>query len=224
MKAFKIVFVIAYAFLGGKNVAEAQNINWSNLRPEQRNIINVNAGYDYAFAYGVGYGYHMKSRIPVVLNIEYSQPVGENIFDDFKTKIGGQVRVYQINNLQFVAKVQGLVRRYETDYVRMFNFGSDMSAIIGHYKPKWFLAGEVGFDKAIVTNFTHSDLFKEDFPGVKDGWYEPATGGNFYYGLQTGFSLKNSDVTLKAGKVVQQDFKTNPTVPFYIQVGYNIRF
>jgi len=224
MKTLKVVFLVTAASLLVTNLAQAQSINWSSVKSEQRHIFNVNAGYDYAFTYGIGYGYHLKSRIPMVLNIEYSQPVGENIFDDFKTKIGGQVRVYQINNLQFSAKVQGVVRRYETDYVRMFNFGSDMSAVIGYYKPKWFLAGEFGFDKAIVTNFAHSDLFKEDFPGVKDGWYEPATGGNFYYGLQSGFSLKNSDITLKAGKVVQQDFKTNPTVPFYIQVGYNIRF
>ena len=59
------------------------------------------------------------------------------------------------------------------------NFGSDLSSTIGYYKPKWFVATEVGFDKAIVTHFKHSDLFKEHFPDVKDGWYEPATGGNF---------------------------------------------
>ena len=67
-------------------------------------------------------------------------------------------------------------------------------------------------------------MFREDFPQVKDGWYEPATGGNFHYGLQTGLSFAKSDITLKVGKVVQQDFETDPTMPLYLQLGYNRKF
>jgi hypothetical protein len=67
-------------------------------------------------------------------------------------------------------------------------------------------------------------VFGENYPNAKDGWYEPATGGNFYYGVQTGYSFGNNDVTLKAGKVIQQDFKTDPVIPFYFQLGYNRRF
>jgi hypothetical protein len=204
--------------------SEAQTLNWSSLRPEQKHTINVNFGYDYAFTYGIGYAFQPKSKFPMVLNLEHSQPAGADIFDDFKTKIGGQIMLYQINNFHFTAKVQGIFRRFENDYVRMLNFGSDMSAIIGYYKQTWFAAAEFGFDKAIVTNFKHSDLFREDFPDVKDGWYEPATGGHFYYGLQTGMSFHESDITLKIGKVLEQDFKTSPTVPYYVQVGYNRRF
>lgn len=69
--------------------------------------------------------------------------------------------------------------------------------VIGLYKTRWFVAGETGFDKAIVTHFKHSDLYKENSPLVQDGWYQPATGGNFYYGVQTGYSFKTADLTLK---------------------------
>jgi hypothetical protein len=70
----------------------------------------------------------------------------------------------------------------------------------------------------------HSQLYRDIYPDVIDGWYSPPSGGNFYYGLQAGFSLKQQDIYLKAGKVVTQDFKTEPTVPLFVQIGINFRF
>ena len=99
-----------------------------------------------------------------------------------------------------------------------------MSGIVGYYRPKWFVAGEFGFDKAIVTHFRHSKAYKDQYPGVVDGWYEPATGGNLYYGLQAGFSFRKQDIFLRAGKILTQDYKTTPMVPIYGQLGYNIKF
>ncbi|HEX6226304.1 MAG TPA: hypothetical protein VFZ52_17920 [Chryseolinea sp.] len=223
MKSIKIIVIVTIGIFFQRE-GLSQNLNWAHRNSSQRHVLNVNLGFDYAFSYGVGYGYRLKTKFPVVLGLEHSQPAGEKVFDDFKTKIGGQVRVYQINNFHLTAKVYGIFRRYENDYVRLLNFGSDISAIIGYYKSKWFVAAEFGFDKAIVTNFKHSDLFKEDFPLVKDGWYEPATGGNFHYGLQVGLSFSKADITMKLGKVIQQDFKSEPNVPLYFQLGYNIKF
>ncbi len=51
----------------------------------------------------------------------------------------------------------------------------------------------------------------------------PATGGNFYYGIQAGFSQKKFDIYLNVGKTVSQDFKTNPTIPVYAQLGFNFK-
>lgn len=224
MKTIKLILLIPVALVMGIHISEAQMLNWSRHGQEQRNTLTVNAGFDYAFIYGLGYAHQFKTRVPAVFVMDLSLPAGETLLDDFKTRIGGQVRVYKANHFQIAVKVQGVFRRYENDYVRLLNFGSDMSAVMGYYKPAWFAAGEFGFDKAIVTHFKHSDLFRADFPGVKDGWYKPATGGNFYFGLQTGISLKSKDVTLKFGRVLQQDLKTKPAIPFYVQVGINIRF
>jgi hypothetical protein len=160
----------------------------------------------------------------MVANIEYSFPSGNKIFDDFKTKIGVQIRWIEFHNFQFSTKIHGVFRRYENDFVRLLNFGSDLSGIVGYYRPKWFIAADVGFDKAIVTQFKHSEIYKEQIPGVVDGWYEPATGGNFYYGLQAGFSFKNQDIYLRGGQIITQDFKTKPLIPFFGHLGYNIKF
>lgn len=221
MKNIKYFFIAACFITAFSSYA--QTINWASLRTEQKHIANINISADYALTYGVGYAYQLKSRLPVVLNTEYSFPSGNNISDDFKTKIGGQVNLFQTGNFRFSSKVQGVFRRHETSYARLLNFGSDISGTVGYYKSKWFVAGELGFDKAIVTHFKHSDLFRENYPGVKDGWYEPSTGGNFYYGMQAGYSKSRFDIYLKAGKLVEQDFKTEPLLPFYAQLGINLR-
>ena len=110
---------------------------------------------------------------------------------------------------------------YETSYVRLLNFGSEFSGTLGYYRHSWFAAAQVGFDKAIVTQFKNSELYAENYTDVQNGWYQPATGGNFFYGIQGGFSFGNFDVTAKAGKVIEQDFKTTPLIPFYGQLGLN---
>jgi hypothetical protein len=219
----RIIILTCFAILllnPGKTFS--QDINWNNIEGGQRHLINVNAGLDYGLTYGARYGYRLKSRIPILLTLEGSIPSGENLTDDFKTKIGASFRLYQSGHFQVAGKIQGVFRRYENSYARLLNFGSDMGLTAGYYKHKWFAAGEAGFDKAIVTHFKHSAAYKQNFPPVKDGWYEPATGGNFYYGLQTGYSCRRNDIYLKGGKILTQDFKSTPLLPFYLQLGVNI--
>jgi len=219
MNTLKLIIVFCFITIG---FSHAQTLNWASLQKEHRHVANLAIGLDYGITLGVGYGYQLKTKLPIVLGVEYSLPSGKNIADDFKTKVGGQIRWVSVGDFQFSTKIQGIFRRFENNYVRLNNFGSDLSGVIGYYKPKWFLAGEVGFDKAIVTHIKHPDLMKENF-AIKDGWYESATGGNFYYGLQSGFSWRSHDLTLKAGKAITQDFKTEPILPFYVQLGYNLK-
>lgn len=222
MKKIKILIVIAVC-LYKTTIGLSQTLNWGSLKKDQKNIFNITAGVEHGLIFGAGYGYQLRSGLPIVLNAEYSFPSGEKLFDDFKTKIGGVTRLYQTGNLHFSAKIHGVFRRYQSGFVRLLNFGSDMSAIIGYYKSKWFVAGEAGFDKAIITHFKHTDSYKEIYPMVRDGWYEPSTGGNFYYGLQTGFSFKKNDIYIKAGKIITQDFESKSLIPFSIQLGFNIK-
>ena len=221
MKYTKYILTVAILFAG--YLVNGQAFNWSTSK-EQKHIINLNLSSEYAVNYGVSYHFKLRSKLPIILNAEYSFPSGENITDDFKTKMGGQIDWVQLGNFHFISKIHGVFRRYQNDNARLLNFGSDLSGTIGYYRSKWFIAGEIGFDKAIVTHFKHSDFFKSNYPGVKDGWYEPATGGNFYFGIQAGISRKKFDVYLKAGKLVEQDFKTLPMLPIYGQLGVNFKF
>ncbi|GAB2810813.1 hypothetical protein [Ferruginibacter profundus] len=221
----KSIFIIAIFSLL-QNKIFAQVINWGNTSKQNKHLLHVHAGAEYGVTAGIGYHRLVSAKKnPLWLGCEFSMPLGNELADDFKLKLGAQVRITSFNHFQFSARLQGVSRRYHNQSVTLFNFGSDFAGTVGYYRKNWFLGAEAGFDKAIVTHFKHSDWYKKNiYDNVEDGWYEPATGGNFYYGLQGNYSIKKLDFTLKAGKLLQQDFKSLPLLPFYGQAGINFKF
>lgn len=220
-----VLFIVVLSFFQPK--IYAQVINWKNVSSQQKRLLHVNVGAEYGLTAGVGYHQLLRGKkFPAWIGVDFSVPSGKKgAADDFKVKLGTHIRVIALNHFQLSARVQGVVRRYQNQSVRLFNFGSDMAATVGYYSPKWFWVLESGFDKAIVTNFKHSEWYKKNiYDSVQDGWYEPATGGNFYYGFQAGYSMKKIDVTLRAGQILQQDFVSRPLLPLYGLLGVNFKF
>jgi hypothetical protein len=201
----------------------AQNINWRSLEASQKHVINVNVGIDNSASFGIGYGWMFSTKLPLMLNTEFSLPSGKNLIDDFKLKIGGQSEVLKLGNFSATVKAFGIIRRYQSEFVRLWNFGSEFSAVTGYYKPRWHVAGEFGFDKAISTHVANSDELKKYYPTIRDGWYVP-TGGNYFYGIQSGLSFKKMDTNIRIGKTIAQGFETSALFPYYLQVGVNRRF
>jgi hypothetical protein len=222
MKTIKTLISLVW-LLSISNISKSQTINWNSLG-HSKNIISAGLGWDYSVSYNLGYGYRLRTKTPILLNGNFIAPSGEKLMNDFKTKIGGQIIFFNKPKLKGSIALNGIFRRYENPLVRLQNFGSELKGTFGYYRPKYFIAVEVGFDKAIATKFEHSETFKETvFPEIKDGWYEPATGGNYQYGLQTGYSLNKSDITFNIGMVKTQDFKSTPLIPYYLMLGYNLR-
>ncbi len=212
---YSVIFIITMNTYG-------QNINWRSLKSEQKHLFTINFGFDYASAVGLGYGYKLNSNIPIVLNAEMSMPFGQKITDDFKTKIGGQIEVLHISDFSTTIKAYSIFRRNGSEFNRLLNFGSEFSIVSGYYSPNWNVAGEFGFDKAIVTHVKHSDLMRQNNPDLKNGWYIP-TGGNFSLGIQTSYSIGNNDLSLKLGTLIQQDLKSKPLLPYYTELAYTKR-
>lgn len=221
----KSIIIIAVFYLS-QNKISAQVINWGNVSEQNIHLLHANEGAEYGITTGLGYHHLIPvEKIPLWVGGEFSIPAGNELVDDFKVRLGAQIRFVELNHFQFSARLQGIGRRYHNQSVRLFSFGSDFAGTIGYYRKHWFFGAEVGFDKAIVTNFKHSVWFKNNvYENVQDGWYEPATGGNFYYGFLGGCSIRKIDITLKAGKILQQDFESKPLLPFYVQLGVNFRF
>lgn len=205
------------------SAANAQTLNWAALQENQKHVIHANVGWDYSASFGVGYSYKLNTKTPVVLNSQFSIPSGQNLLDDFKTKLGLQVRLFKSGNFMGSVGAHGIFRRYQSDLARVSNFGSEFTGTVGIYKPRWFAAAEIGFDKAIATKLTATDLMKQYYPDFSDGWYVP-TGGNFLFGIQAGYSLKTVDMYMKVGRVLDQNFKQSVQVPNYAQLGVNVRF
>jgi len=207
----------------GSNIY-SQTMQWGSLRYQDKHIIHTGFGFNYGLNFEVGYGYQLPvKKIPMVIGANISIPFGEKLGDDFKTDVGISIRWYTIKNFHFSTNIRGIFRRMENTAVTILDFGSNTSAVIGYYRKRWFVSAEVGFDKAIINHFHHSDYYRQVFPGVKDGWYEPSAGGNFYTGFQTGATFGIHDIYLKGGYIWQQNFKDSPVLPFYLEVGYQIR-
>ncbi|MCU0467238.1 MAG: hypothetical protein MUF58_01440 [Arcicella sp.] len=207
-----------------QRITNAQNINWRAFSQDQKHLIGVNTGLDYGLSYGVNYGRKLNTKLSMVLNGEFSLPSGNKVLEDFKVKMGVQLELIHSGNFSATVKVNGIFRRFENDYARLLNFGSEFATVAGYYKPRWYIAGEISFDKAIVTHIKHLSAALDNNPDLTTGWYIP-TGGNFAYGIQSGMALgQKNDLNLKIGKLLNQNFKTEPTLPFYFQIGYNRRF
>lgn len=204
--------------------AQSQTINWANIDKQHRHVLSGSVALQNGVQLGAGYSYLVNRKLfPVFLHVDYASLSGNNLLDDFRSTLGGKIRWFHYKNFQFTTGVYGVFRRYQNDYVRLANFGSDINGTMGYYRHRWFVGAEVGFDKAIVTHFKHSAAYKAQYPGVVNGWYETSTGGNFYYGLQAGFTFRKVEAWLKGGKSLEQDFETKPLVPVYAQVGVNVR-
>jgi len=222
MKAIRTLILVTVSFCICQK-ANSQTVNWNSLK-DSKHILFAGIAWDYSVSYNLGYAHHFKTKVPLLLSTKISVPSGKKLIDDFKTIIGWQVLLLNKSNLKGSVALNGIYRRYENPLVRLQNFGTELKGTFGYYKPKWFVAGEIGFDKAIVTHFKHSEIFKETiYSDVKDGWFEPATGGNFMYGIQTGYSFNKSDITLNIGMLKTQNFKTTPLVPYYVVLGYNYK-
>lgn len=222
MKSILPIFIFSALMLCVLHT-NGQSLNWTRLDSTHRHFIGANAGAEYGMVYGLSYGYKItQGSIPVIAGLDVSAPSGKNLIDDFKVRAGGQIRWIKAGNFQLTTQLYGVFRRTENDYVRILNFGSDFAGVIGYYRTKWYVSGMFGFDKAIVSEFKHKPAYLDQFPGAVDGWYEPTTGGNFYYGLEAGYSFKGCDLYVKAGQLVTQDWKTSPLLPYYGKVGVTV--
>lgn len=214
-----IIVVMALAEVG-----YSQNINWRSLSEDQRNVVQLNVGYDFGVTAQLGYSRSFTLIRPVMVGVDFSLPMGSDLLDDFKVRLGGQMEIVEIDGFSATIKISSVFRRHQTALVRIVSFGSDLGLVAGYYKPTWSVAGEFGFDKSIATHLRHSDVMKANYPAIKDGWYLP-TGGHFYYGIQGSKTIGEIlDLSLRLGATKAQFNDENAVLPYYVQLGLGVRF
>jgi hypothetical protein len=219
----KLIAVIAVV-MGIADVGYSQNINWGSLRDGQSNLLQLNVGYDFGATAQIGYSRSFTIVKPVVVGLDYSFPMGSDLLDDFKVRLGGQIEIVQIGGFSATVKISSIFRRYQTELVRIESFGSDFGVLAGYYTPSWFVTGEFGFDKSITSHLAHSDVIRDMFPAIRDGWYIP-TGGHYYYGIQGGKTIGGGfDLSLRLGATNAQGNDDNAVLPLYLQLGLGMKF
>lgn len=219
----KIIISLVFLLTLKAGIVNAQNINWTEIENGKRHFVTLNLGADNCTYYGLAYGYKIgNTKLPLVLDAEFDVPFGEDVFDDWTARMGLQTRLWSHNNLWWSARASVITRKFESEVAGLLNFGSSLSTLFGYQKSKWGIAAEFSYDRSEVTKINNY-IPKDYYPEITDGWYNTA-GGNFKFGVQANAKIFTTNVFLNAGKTFGQDFKDNPTLPFYAKIGISKSF
>ena len=166
----------------------------------ERNRVYTTFGLDPAMVTSLGYG----RVLPVFgKDFQFSGDVGVVTARldtrDFRARVGTQASIARWRSVNLTGSATFIARGTDNTIYRGLNFGADLTGSLGVYRRRWFGAGEVGFDKAIVTHISNSDWYKEHFyPDAKDGWYLNA-GGTYHYGLTSGITIGKMELSGRFG-------------------------
>lgn len=197
--------------------AGAQDINWRSMSDSSNHLVSLYFGADYSSYYGVSYGYAIKNKYkPLVIGSEITLPFGKQMIDDWRWNINAQTELWHSKSFSFGIKPDFIVRRYASPMATLYNTAASLTVNFGYVKPKAGLVVMASYDKPIATHIKN-DLLKEYYPGIRDGWYG-ASGGNFKFGVRANWSYRSWSTFLTVGKAYAQNFKDNPTLPFFAEL------
>jgi hypothetical protein len=192
--------------------------NLARLEPGDARL-HITMALDPAVITSVGY-VRFTSRLGTTMQVgvEAGVVAGDADLRDYRVRLGGQVQLVHAGPFRVAASAAFITRGTSNTTFRAVNLGADVGATAGMYRRGWFAAGEVGFDKAIVTHLTHTKEYREQYyAAARDGWYLD-TGGTGRLGFVAGASLRRAELLLRAGLARTQGGE-RLTAPGYLTLG-----
>ncbi len=220
-RGLRIVVALVVPALAARDVAAQWNVARFG---STRNQVYTTFGLEPALVSSVGY-----ARVVPLLGREWQLGAEVGVaaadFDtrDFRVRMQARTSLVRWRSLRLVGSAAFITRGTENSIYRAINFGSDFTGAAGLYRQRWFLAGEFGFDKAIITYLKQSDWYRTYFyPDAKDGWYLNA-GGTFHYGVTGGVAIGRTELAARAGRLRTENFN-DLTPPMYAGLGVGFQF
>ena len=143
--------------------------------------------------------------------------------DDSRVRLQVQTSMVSTGPLHVTGSAAFVTRTTANSIYQGLNFGADVAATVGVYRRGWFVAGEAGFDKAIVTHVRHSDWYRDNFyPDAKDGWYLTG-GGTARYGFAAGVAIGAVELVGRAGWL-RTEKRNELLTPGYATLGVGVGF
>lgn len=217
--------IVTVALLGlalGRSEATAQ---WNVARFGDRpNRVYTTVGLDPALVATVGYGRTIRLfGRHLQLSGDVGLAVAELDTRDFRARVRVRTSVIHWRSLHLTGAATFITRGTENSIYRGFSYGADLTGTLGLYRPGWFVAGEFGKDKAVITHVTHSEWYRTYFyPQARDGWYLDA-GGTFHYGLTTGITVGRAELAARFGFMRTERFN-DVVPPMYASAGIGVGF
>lgn len=225
LKRFMSAAVLAAAVMGGAEEAGAQGVvmnvgAWDSGRP---NVLHAVTGVEYGMVAGLGYtrGFSVLGRT-TLLTASVTLPVAGTDAGDYSTRLGTTVPLYGYDAWRVDLTLGGSMKGTRNSVSEMMSLGADGALIGGYYTPRWFVAGEGGYDGAIATHIDHTQGYRDHYEDVRDGWYVD-TGSNIRLGVAGGVTFGRYDIVARAGQARDRT-GNNHMVPAYATLGVGFRF
>ncbi len=216
-----IIFSIFSLCIISKTVA--QEINWRALNEQSNHLVSAYFGADFSSYYGISYGYSIKNKVkPFFIGTEFTLPFGKDLIDDWRWNLNLQTELWHNDHFSFGTKLSFVARSYSSPMATIYNTASALSFNFGYVRPKAGVVIIAAYDKTMATHIEHK-LMKEYYPQIRDGWYK-ASGGTFKFGIRGNWSYKSWSTFLTVGKAYAQNFKDNPTLPFFAEFSVQKQF
>ena len=212
--------IMASAF-GARDAAGQWNVARFGAEP---NRVYTSFGLDPALVTSLGYG----RVVPVnghtfLVTSDLGVVSAKMDARDFRARVGVQTSLARWRSVHLTGSASAIARGTQNSIYRGFNWGADLTGGVGVYRPRWFAAGEFGKDKAIITHVTHTAWYREHvYKDARDGWYLDA-GGTYHYGLASGVSLGQTEVSGRFGWLTTEDFN-DMMPPMYATLGVSLKY
>ncbi len=217
--------ILAGALLLSALVAREAAAQWNVADfGRDRNRVYVTFGLDPAFVLTLGYGRVVSvAGHDVQLTGDVGVVTAHLDAGDFRVRLGSQTTLLSVGSVRLTGNATFVFRGTDNSIYRAIDFGSDFTGTLGVYRHGWFAAGEIGFDKAIVTHITNSAWYRAHFyPEAKDGWYL-ASAGTAHYGLAGGLKLGGTELVGRVG-MLRTERGNALMPPMYASVGMGVGF
>lgn len=213
--------LVAVLLLVGQRDLSAQ-WNLARVQPGDARM-HISMAVDPAVITSVGYGrFTTLFGATTSLGFEVGVVAGDAELGDYRVRLGGEVQLVRRGAFRVAASAAFMTRGTSNWVFRAVNFGSDFGATAGVYRRGWFVAGEVGFDKAIITHLKHTQEYRDQYYDAKDGWYLN-NGGTGRLGIITGRAVGGAELLLRAGIARTQGGEAL-AVPAYLTIGLGFGF
>jgi hypothetical protein len=216
-----MLFALALVGAGPRDLAAQWNL--ARLQPGDAQL-HVSMAIDPAVITSIGFG-----RVASLLGtttrfgIEAGVVAGDAELRDYRVRLSADVQLVNRGAFRVAASAAFMTRGTSNRVFRAVNFGSDFGATAGVYRRGWFMAGEIGFDKAIITHLKHTQEYRDQYyADAKDGWYLN-NGGTGRLGIMTGTSLGGAELMVRGGISRTQGGEAL-AVPAYLTVGVGFGF
>jgi hypothetical protein len=223
MRSWLLWAAVALVFVAA--TAPDASAQWNVARLDDApNRVYTTAGLDPALLPTVGYARVISMfGHPVQLAGDLGIAAAELDTRDFRVQAQAFTSILRWRTVNLTGRAALIGRGTENSIYRGYNFGLGFTGTLGVYRRRWFVATELGFDKAVVTHVTHSAWYRTYFYAeAKDGWYRD-TGGTVHYGLTAGVTVGKVELLARYG--VQRTEQLNDLMPpMYASVGLGLAF